>query len=116
MKTIVLAIEPISDSDSLKIWLSIGSEQHSATFSRKFDDFGGHQLQIITYNKEFGETFKFNQQIIGEVMNLVKQVYRGETVELPAEVGDFGPPESALGTLKPFLGEKIVSNRELPLA
>ena len=57
MKTIVLAIEPISDSDSLKIWLSIGSEQHSATFSRELDDFGEHQLQIITYNKEF---YKYN--------------------------------------------------------
>ncbi len=111
MKTLVKAIEPISDSDSLKVWLSIGNRQLLATFSRKFDDFGGHQLQIITYNQEFGEIFQFNQQIIGEVINLVKQVYRGENVELPASVGDFGTPESALGTLKPFKGEKSLSNR-----
>ncbi len=111
MKTLVNAIEPINDSDSLKVWLSIDSKKLEATFSRKFDDFGQHQLQIIIYDKEFGEMFKFNQQIIEAVMKLVKQVYGGERVELPANVGDFGTPSLALETLKPFKGEKIVSNR-----
>ncbi len=111
MKTLVNAIEPINDSDSLKVWLSLDSKQLEANFSRKFHYFGQHQLQIITYDKEFGETFKFNQQIIGEVINLVKQVYRGERVELPANVGDFGTPSSALETIKPFKGEKSFSNR-----
>lgn len=110
MKTLVNAIETINDSDCLKVWLSIDSKKLEATFSRKFDNFGQHQLQIITYDQEFGETFKFNQQIIGEVINLVKQVYRGERIELPANVGDFGTPESALGSLKPLKGEKIISN------
>ncbi len=111
MKTLVNAIEPINDSDSLKVWLSIDSKKLEATFSRKFDDFGQHQLQIITYDKEFGETFKFNQQIIGAVILLVKQVYAGERVDLPAKVGDFGTVESALEMIKPFKGEKIISNR-----
>ncbi len=65
----------------------------------------------ITYDKEFGETFKFNQQIIESVMKLVKQVYGGERVDLPANVGDFGTAESAKEGIKPFKGEKIVSNR-----
>ena len=111
MKTLVNAIEPINNSDSLKVWLSIDSQKLEATFDRKFDDFGQHQLQIITYDKEFGEKFKFNQQIIESVMKLVKQVYGGERVELPANVGDFGTAESALETMKPFKGEKIISNR-----
>ncbi len=109
MKTLVNAIEPINDSDSLKVWLSIDSKQLEATFSRKIDNFGQHQLQIITYDKEFGETFKFNQQIIGAVMKLVKQVYGGERVELPANVGDFGTAESALETIKSFKREQIIS-------
>ncbi len=109
MKTLVNAIEPINDSDSLKVWLSIDSKQLEATFSRKFDDFGQHQLQIITYDKQFGETFKFNQQIIESVMKLVKQVYGGERVELPVNVGDFDTPSSALETLKPFKGKQIIS-------
>lgn len=111
MKTLVNAIEPMNDSDSLRVWLSIDSKQLEATFYRQFDEFGQHQLQIITYDKEFGETFKFNQQIIESVMKLVKQVYGGERVELPANVGDFGTAESALETMKPFKGEKIISNR-----
>ena len=57
MKTLVNAIEPMNDSDSLRVWLSIDSKQLEATFYRQFDEFGQHQLQIITYDKEFGETF-----------------------------------------------------------
>ena len=111
MKTLVNAIEPMNDSDSLRVWLSIDSKQLEATFYRQFDEFGQHQLQIITYDKEFGETFKFNQQLLESVMKLVKQVYGGERVELPANVGDFGTAESAKERIKPFKGEKIVSNR-----
>ena len=110
MKTQIKTIEPISNSDSLNVVLLMDQKQHSFTFSRQFDQIGNKELQIITYDREFGETFKFNQHISGEVMNLVKRVYRGESVELPKEVGEFGTETEALASQKPFKGEKVVSN------
>jgi hypothetical protein len=102
MKTQVLSIQHISEDDSLQVWMSIGDKQQKFTFSRDFDQIGKHQLQIITYGSDFGETFKFNQHIVGEVINLVKQCYQGNHIRLPQEVGDFGTPEAALALQKPF--------------
>ncbi|MEQ9367627.1 MAG: helicase-related protein [Coleofasciculus chthonoplastes F3-SA18-01] len=102
MKTQVLNIQSIPDADSLKVWMSIGNKQQPFIFSRKFDQIANRQLQILTYESEFGETFKFNQHIVGEVMNLVRQFYQGNPVELPQEVGEFGTPEQALALQKPF--------------
>ena len=76
MKTQVLNIQSTPDTDSLKVWMSIGNQQQPFIFSRKIDQIANRQLQIITYESEFGERFKFNQHIVGEVMNLVRQFYR----------------------------------------
>jgi hypothetical protein len=110
MKTQVLTVKPISNSDSLDVVLLIGEEKHSFTFSRQFDQIGEKELQIITYESVFGEMFQFNQQIVSEVMSLVKRVYGGEKVKFPKDVVDFGTPREALDTLKPFKGEQVVSN------
>ncbi len=110
MKTQVLNIKPIPNSDSLDVVLEIDSKRHCFTFSRQFDQIDEKELQIITYEPAFGELFQFNQHVVGEVMNLVKRVYGGEKVKFPKEVGDFGTPREALATLKPFKGEQVVSN------
>ncbi len=102
MKTLVLNIQPLPNEDSLEVWMLIGDRQYQFTFSRKFDSFGKHKLQIITHDSNFGETFKFNQHIVGEVMNLVRRFYKGESVKLPTVVGDFGTSEQALALQKPF--------------
>ncbi len=68
MKTQVLKIQPNTDTNFLKVCMSIGDEQHQFTFSRQFDQIANRQLQIINYENNFGDTFKFNQHIIGEVM------------------------------------------------
>ncbi|MGK7877138.1 MAG: hypothetical protein AB4426_28740 [Xenococcaceae cyanobacterium] len=102
MKTLLLNIQPLPDTDSLKVIMSIGDKQHQFTFSRKFDQIGLRQLQIITYESDFGETFKFNQHIIGEVLNLVRQFYRDDVLEFPIDVGNFGTSEQGLALQKPF--------------
>ena len=102
MKTQVSNIQPLPNVDSLEIWMLIGDKQYQFTFSRKFNSFGKHQLQIITHDSNFGETFKFNQHIVAEVMNIVRQFYNGESVKLPTVVGNFGTSEQALALQKPF--------------
>lgn len=109
MKTQVLNIQSIPDNDSLKVWMLIGDKQHQFTFSRRVDQIANRQLQVISYESDFGETFKFNQHIVGEVMNLVRQFYKGDTIELPQEVGDLGTPEQALALQKPFK-QKVLNN------
>ncbi|MGL4622918.1 MAG: helicase-related protein [Chroococcidiopsis sp.] len=102
MKTQVLKVQPNSSANSLKVCMSIGDEQHHFTFSRQFDSFANRQLQIINYDNNFGETFKFNQHIIGEVMSLVRNFFKGVIAPLPQDVGDFGTLEEALALQKPF--------------
>lgn len=102
MKTQVLKIEPNTDTNFLKVCMSIGDKQQQFTFSRQFDQIANRQLQIINYDKNFGETFKYNQHIIGEVMSLVRKFFKGDNLALPQEIGDFGTPEEALALQKPF--------------
>ena len=107
MKTQVLTIKPIPNSDSLDVVLLIGSQEQSFTFYRQFDQIGDKELQIITYAQKFGQIFQFNQHIVGEVINLVKKVYEGEKVKFPYQVGDFGTLQEARDTGKPFKREKV---------
>jgi hypothetical protein len=102
MKTQVLNIQPNTDTNSLKVFMSIGNEQHQFTFFRQFDSFANHQIQIINYDNQFGDTFKFNQHIIGEVISLVRSFFKGNKLFLPQDVGDFGTLEEALALQKPF--------------
>ncbi|MDZ8241588.1 MAG: helicase-related protein [Nostoc sp. ChiQUE01a] len=102
MKTQVLKIQPNTDTNFLNVCMSIGDEQHQFTFSRQFDQIANRQLQIINYDNNFGDTFKYNQHIIGEVMSLVRKFFKGDDLTLPQDIGDFGTPEEALALQKPF--------------
>ncbi|GFE71887.1 hypothetical protein [Chroococcus sp. FPU101] len=107
MKTQVLDIQSNNNDDSLMVLMSIGEEQRSFIFSRFFDQLGEVKLQVIEHDQEFWETFKFNQQIASEVMSLVRQFYKGEKVQLPLYVGDFGTMEEALALQKPRKPENL---------
>lgn len=102
MITQVSNIQQGNNADSLTVTMSIGDKDRQFTFTRKYDRIGDRTLQIITYDSDFGETFKFNQQIVAEVMKLVRQFYAGNRVKLPQDVGDFGTQEQALALQKPF--------------
>lgn len=102
MKTQVLNIQPNSEVNSLKVCMSIGDKQHQFTFSRQFDQVANRQLQIINYDNNFGETFKFNQHILNEVISLVRKFFKGDKLNLPQDVGNFGTKDEALTLQKPF--------------
>jgi hypothetical protein len=102
MKTQVLKILPLKENDSLQVWICIGEKLEKFTFSRNFEQIGEVKLAIITYNNDFGETFKFNQHLVAEVVNLVKKYYHGNALNLPQEIGDFSSAEIALALQKPF--------------
>lgn len=102
MKTQVLKIQPLTENDSLQVSIAIGNQQNKFTFSRNFEQIGEHKFAIITYNNNFGETFKFNQHLVTEVINLVKQYYQGNQIKLPQEIGDFGTAEMSLALQKRF--------------
>ena len=102
MKTQVLNIQLNSEANSLKVCMSIGDKQDQFIFLRQFDQIANRQLQIINYDNHFGETFKFNQHIIEEVISLVRKFFKGDKLNLPQDVGDFGTKEEALISQKPF--------------
>ncbi|MEG4487897.1 hypothetical protein [Microcoleus sp. D2_18a_B4] len=63
---------------------------------------GEHLLQTTRGERTFSEVFRFNQRVVMNVTNLVVKYYNQETVELPADVGVFVTPETALSKQKSF--------------
>lgn len=100
MNVKILAVESGKEADSMEVLLSIGEEKKSFRFIREFDLIGGHKIQIIKHEDKFWETFKFNQHIVFKVTELVLGKYRGEVLELPADLGKFGPKVEAIALQK----------------
>ena len=101
MNVKILAVESGKEADSLDVLLSIGEEKKSFRFIREFDLIGGHKIQIIKHEDKFWETFKFNQHIVFKVTELVLGKYRGEVLELPADLGKLGTKVEAIALQKP---------------
>ena len=96
----ILAVESGNEADSLDVLLSIGEEKKSFRFIREFDLIGGHKIQIIKHEDKFWETFKFNQHIVFKVTELVLGKYRGEVLELPADLGKLSTKVEAIALQK----------------
>ena len=111
MKTEILTIQPRENANILDVGMAIATEKRQFTFAVKFDNIANHKLQIITYDSEFGETFKFNQHIVAEVMNLVRQIVKGDRLDFPIYVGDFGTAEEAIALQKPFNSKQPLLNK-----
>ena len=62
----------------------------------------GDSLRDSCASRTFSEVFRFNQRVAMNVTNLVVKYYNHETVDLPADVGIFVTPETALSKQKPF--------------
>ncbi|NJS12652.1 MAG: hypothetical protein HC789_20895 [Microcoleus sp. CSU_2_2] len=90
MNVKIWAVESGKEADSIEVLLSMGEDKKSFKFLREFDVIGGHKIQTIKHEDKFWETFKFNQHIVFKVTELVLGKYRGEVLELPAELGKFG--------------------------
>ena len=100
MNVRILAVESGNEADSLDVLLSIGEEKKSFRFIREFDLIGGHKIQIIKHEDKFWETFKFNQHIVFKVTELVLGKYRGEVLELPADLGKLSTKVEAIALQK----------------
>ena len=100
MNVRILAVESGKEADSLEVLLSIGEEKKSFRFIREFDLIGGHKIQIIKHEDKFWETFKFNQHIVFKVTELVLGKYRGEVLELPADLGKLSTKVEAIALQK----------------
>ena len=107
MKTQVLSIQSIDNNDSLRVEMSVGGKLHSFVFSRSQELIGQTKISVINEDRDFAEVFQFNQHIAGEVMSLVRHAYKGEKVQLPLDVGDFGTMEEALALQKPRERENL---------
>ena len=110
VKTQVLSIENIeqeSDSkagrlDGLKVSVGLGEITKQFIFTVKKAQIADRTLITFVENADFSKTFQFNDAIAMEITNLVKQVYRGESIVFPVTVSDFGTPEQALAQQKSF--------------
>jgi hypothetical protein len=107
MKNQVLSIQSIDNNDSLRVEMSVCGKLHSFVFSRSQELIGKTKMAVINEDGNFAEVFQFNQHIAGEVMSLVRQAYKGEKVQLPLDVGDFGTMEEALALQKPRERENL---------
>lgn len=56
---------------------------------------GKYQGWSLTAEPRFYQMLQFNQHITHQVNQLLQQVIRGDTVELPVDVGQFYSPEAA---------------------
>jgi hypothetical protein len=102
MKVQVLSIQSAIAPNTHEVLLSVGTDTQKFIFTTEVNRVGEHLLQTTHGDRTFSEVFKFNQRVAMNVTNLVVKCYNGETVNLPADVGVFVTPETALSKQKPF--------------
>ncbi len=102
MKVQFLSIQPAIASNTHEVVLSVGTDTHKFIFTTEVNRVAGNLLQNTRGDCTFSEIFRFNQRVAMNVTNLVVKYYNHETVDLPADVGIFVTPETALSKQKPF--------------
>jgi len=103
MKTTAIAIEPHpADATVFSVSVSIGTELHTFILNVKTVSVAGREVQAVSGNDAFEQTFAFNPHLSLAIGQLVSKMYNQEAVELPLELGDFGTAATAIATQKPF--------------
>jgi hypothetical protein len=102
MKVQVLSIKSAIAPNTHEVLLSVGTDTQKFIFTTEVNRVGEHLLHTTRGDRTFSEVFKFNQRVAMNVTNLVVKCYNRETVNLPADVGVFVTPETALSKQKPF--------------
>jgi hypothetical protein len=108
MKVQVLSVKPAIAPNTHEVVLSVGADTHKFIFTTEVNKVGEHLLQNTRGDRSFSEVFKFNQRVAMNVTNLVVKFYNHETVNVPADVGVFVTPETALSKQKPFENNSLV--------
>jgi hypothetical protein len=68
-----------------------------------------HLVHTTRGGRTFSEVFRFNQRVAMNLTNQVVKYYNRETVALPADVGVFVTPETALSKQKPFESSSLAN-------
>ncbi|MEG4205457.1 hypothetical protein QUA20_16170 [Microcoleus sp. Pol7_A1] len=102
MKVQVLSIQPAKQPNTHQVLVSVGTDTHKFIFTTEVNQVGEHLLQTTRGDRTFSEVFRFNQRVAMNVTTQVVKYYNRETVELPADVGVFVTPETALSKQKQF--------------
>jgi hypothetical protein len=110
MKVKVLTVKPNGD-DSLEVFMSVGTDEYKFRFTRTFDTLAGKTITMINYEPRFWKVFKFNQHIVAEVIKIVRQIYLGENVYFPRNIGDFGTPQDAIALQKTFPSDLTINEK-----
>jgi hypothetical protein len=84
----VLSIEPTPEKGRLQVILLIGQQRHKFAMTVESFLVGDRELQVTNGDRDFRETFKFNQIVAIDISKLVSKVYNGEVVKLPTDVGE----------------------------
>jgi hypothetical protein len=116
MKVQVLSIKSAIAPNTHEVLLSVGTDTQKFIFTTEVNRVGEHLLQTThgdslrdsCASRTFSEIFKFNQRVAMNVTNLVVKCYNHETVNVPADVGVFVTPETALSKQKPFENNSLV--------
>ena len=94
MNVKVLSIKPSRNSENFQVTAYIiGTERHEFTMTVETDTIAGEKINLIKGDKNFCHIFRFNQNVAIALYELVSKVNRGQSVELPAEIGNFAALE-----------------------
>ncbi|MEG4445747.1 hypothetical protein QUB47_28305 [Microcoleus sp. AT9_B5] len=97
-----MSVQPARQPNTHQVLVSVGTDTHKFIFTTEVNQVGEHLLQTTRGDRTFSEVFRFNQRVAMNVTAQVVKYYNRETVELPADVGIFITPETALSKQKPF--------------
>ncbi|MEG4083939.1 hypothetical protein [Microcoleus sp. POL10_C6] len=97
-----MSVQPARQPNTHQVLVSVGTDTHKFIFTTEVNQVGEHLLQTTRGDRTFSEVFRFNQRVAMNVTNLVVKCYNHETINLPADVGIFVTPETALSKQKPF--------------
>lgn len=92
MNVKVLSIER-RDSENFQVTACIGTERHQFTMTVETDTIAGQKINLIKADKHFCQIFKFNQDVAIALYELISKFNRGQSVELPAEIGNLATQE-----------------------
>ena len=98
MKTKLISIKTEPNNSNFHALVLIGDEQYRFTFAVENSTVAGRQIQGIRGDKNFLNTFRFNQNLGVAIYQLVSQFNEGKTLELPVEIGDFYSEELEIAT------------------
>lgn len=105
MNTKVISIESGEKlaPHQLHVTIITGNERHKFTFTVETSIVGDRQIEGVRGDEHFLSVFRFNQNLGVEIYKLVSNIYNGQMVEFPVDIGDFYPVPQ---TWKPPLQEQ----------